>query len=162
MSEDKNNRFHKAANISTILIGLGTIAMIIILWVQIDELKIATQANTAQAIAETILDFDRMFIDNPERAEIWGNETIYYIPNDMLETQKNWTVVMAIDFYENLYFQHKKHTLDDDLWEGWQTQIKDEFFHEHRSHVVWNELKYNYGENFRRCMDNLANNTDCT
>ena len=162
MGEDTNNRFTAGANVFTIVMSIATVVMLVFLWIQIDELKNATQANTAQAIAETILDFDRMFVENPERAEVWGNDTIYYNQNDMLETQKNWTVIMAIDFYENLYFQYKKNTLDEDLWGGWQTHIKDEFFHENRSHIVWNELRDNYSEDFRECMNNLANNATCT
>lgn len=105
-----------------------------------------------------MLDFDKLFIDNPELAAVWGNNSAYFVPEDKFETQQRWVTIMAIDLYESLFFQYTKGTLDKELWEGWENHIRNEFFSSQLARDMWSELKYDYSNSFQECMTILLKN----
>lgn len=124
-------------------------------FIQIHKASKVARSQVYQNITDSAGNFARFTMSYPDLLEFF--KTFSYNPNTMKNItteQAFWAALMALDFWENLFYQHEQGMLPEPLWEHRRIDIKRATkasgFHEY-----WDVVKSHYYKEFREFIDQL-------
>lgn len=122
------------------------------------QVKLSRAANT-QALVNLITPLN-LKVTDPQMAALWvkGLEGIEKEPDvnkrEIETAQYESLAASNMIFYENVFSQHQAGLLDDDIYDGWDKDLKD-FIKEHKIAKLWDRQKDLYREDFQKHVDQI-------
>ena len=113
----------------------------------------ARAANTQSAVAQSAT-LNLLLIQNLEAENLWLKGVKGVQMNEVEQDQYEGLLATFLTFYENLYWQHHRGLLDDDIYTAWDNDLKN-FVSETHLERYWNKRKNSYHEDFRNHVDDL-------
>ena len=149
--------------ITALATSIGAIiAVVAIIFVvkQLKQIERSTRGTTHQSILESVLSLDRLFVEDPELAKLWGDANPqYYNPKLKLdELRRRWVIIMIFDYFRNIMFQTEQKNIPPEILADWEWTIKNEFLKSKEVIENWKILKKSYAEDFRQHIDKLISN----
>ncbi|MCS6845164.1 MAG: hypothetical protein NZ528_12720 [Caldilineales bacterium] len=141
--------------IALILSGINLIVFlvsVIFLYRQIRQIDRSIRGNTYQTLIYDGSAISRIFVDNPELADLWG--TVEYVgrSGDHKQIRQAWVITMMMDHYENIFFQHEQGCIPDEMWERWARHISN-VFTSANVQAQWSKARDVYYGPFREFVD---------
>lgn len=101
----------------------------VLIWSQLRQQTSLTRAANSQALANLVSPMNMELVRNAEIAELWqrhskGSDKPIEKP-EVEEEQYTALLATYLIFYENMYIQHERKLLDDDVFEGWEKDLED-------------------------------------
>jgi hypothetical protein len=143
--------------IALILSGINLVvfaASVIFLYRQIRQVDRSIRGNTYQILIYEGSSISKIFVDNPELADLWGKVEYVGASGDLKQIKQAWIVTMMMDHYENIYFQHEQGCIPDKLWERWERHISN-VFKNTNIQAQWSKAKSVYYRPFREFVDRV-------
>jgi len=110
--------------LSTIAAWIGVISVIISLFylgIQVRQNTKAMKAVTYQAIVNSVLEIDKILVQDAKLMEIWVSGRNNSEKLDKKQRRRfNTLMVMFYHNFENLFFQHKKLLVEHSLYQSWE------------------------------------------
>jgi hypothetical protein len=111
------------AQISTIAQAFLVILSLGLILLQLRQNAELTKAANAQALVEHAGSFNALLIQSPELANLW------YARGKDLQSENDIRcyrelLVQWLIFHENIYYQHRRKLLDDDIFNSWREDMK--------------------------------------
>jgi hypothetical protein len=126
---------------------------------QTDQLKQQTEltkAANAQALVGLDMPSNLQEIEHPEVAKLWvdGRKGVVPKDNEVAQEQYDTLLATALTFHENLYLQHDKHLLDEDIYNAWNKDLTKFVCGQHLEDY-WNKNRGLYHPTFSAHVDDL-------
>ncbi len=125
---------------------------VVIIYRQLKINEKSTMGNTYQSMRQEGFAINRIFVDNPELGELWGDVEYVGSKGDLIEIRKAWVITMILDYYENLFFQNEQGILPAEAWERWRKHIIN-VFKKAKIQDQWNRAKIVYYKPFREFIE---------
>lgn len=124
---------------------------------QLEQIERTIQGNTYQSLMDQVTNINRIFLDSPSVRDLW--DPIPYVgrSGDPIDDKQSWAIAIMMDFYENMYFQHEKGNVPDEIWDRWSRHIIN-VFKTPRVRAQWDAAKVVYYRPFRDFVDNALGN----
>ena len=139
-----------ATNIIMIVSAVPVLVTLVLLYWQALQTKKAACSQAYQGIVDSTNEFARFTMSTPDLTEFFYD---YDISGKKISSkQAVWAVAMALDLWENLFYQHKQKALIEPLWNHWDwvitNAVKTQGFCSY-----WQDLKERYPEEFKEFID---------
>ena len=108
--------------ISSLTLAVFLISVILI-YRQLKQVERSIQGSTYQSMMDEGSAINRIFVDNPDLADLWGHVTYVGVKGEPKEVRQAWIITMMMDFYENMYFQHEQGNISEEIWARWSRHI---------------------------------------
>jgi hypothetical protein len=166
MSQKEVSNWEKATVIATVIIALTTIVQsaviivsLLLIGYQLRQQVELTKATNSQAAVAQASALDSLFFQNAEVDKLWLKGTQGFekeIEDKELEQDRYEVMVDTyLTFYENLYIQHRKGLLDDDVYVVWDKDFQS-FVKQSHLEKYWDDEKREvYHPDFRKHVDEL-------
>ena len=128
------------------------VVSVMLIYRQLRQMEKSIRGNTYQSLIEEAASINRIFVDNPQLAELWGSVKYVGAKGDPNEIRKNWVITMIMDFYENMYFQYEQGNIPKEIWERWRRHIIN-VFKNTEVRDQWDKAKDVYYEPFRKFIN---------
>ncbi len=128
------------------------IVSVVLIYKQLKQMEKSIRGNTYQSMIEEAASINRIFVGNPELAELWGRVKYVGTEGDPKEIQQAWVITMIMDFYENMYFQYEQSNVPREIWERWRRHIIN-VFKNTKVREQWDKAKDVYYKPFREFID---------
>ncbi|MCZ6665161.1 MAG: hypothetical protein O7B81_07645 [Gammaproteobacteria bacterium] len=141
------------AFIAEVASGIGVIASLIYLAVQIRQNSKMVAAQTFQSISSTSADLAFRMAENPEIANLMA--AVFSDREGLTDEQHlriDLTLRAAFRNFENYYYQFHRGFLEEDMWEGFrQTMLA--MIHGKIGRDWWSRNKFGFGKRYREFID---------
>ncbi|MEQ8693952.1 MAG: hypothetical protein RIC85_01315 [Gammaproteobacteria bacterium] len=140
-------------NLGDFIGGIGVVATVIYLAVQVGHSTASTKAASYQAVVSAISDWSRTIGADPSIARIFrvGVENSEELTDDEY-TQFEMLVVSGTRNFENIHYQYLAGGISEAAWEGWSNRILT-FFNQPGLRPWWEHHKAAYSSDFREFVD---------
>lgn len=125
---------------------------VILIYRQLKQVERSIRGSTYQSMIQETSTINRIFVDNPDLAELWGSVEYVSVKGEPKEVKQAWVITMMMDFYENLYFQHEQGNIPEEIWERWKRHILN-VFKNSKAKQQWSKAKDVYYKAFREFID---------
>ena len=125
---------------------------VILIYRQLKQVERSIRGSTYQSMIEEAFTINRIFVDNPDLAELWGSVEYVGVKGDPKEIKQAWIITMMMDFYENFYFQHEQGNIPEEIWKRWKRHILN-VFKNSKVKQQWSKAKDVYYKPFREFID---------
>ena len=140
-----------------LMISFTTLIIFIIsvyfIYRQLQQVEKSIRGNTYQAMIDQASTINRIFVDNPELARLWGSVEYVGVKGKKNEVKMDWILTLMMDFYENMYFQHEQGNLPDEIWKRWEWHIVHTFKKSKRLNERWKKSRRAHYEKFVKFID---------
>lgn len=141
-------------NIITSISAAFIFGSLLVVFFQIRANNKVSRAQTYQSIANSANDFARFAMSNADLLEFYS--TWKHDPDKMpnlTRQQARWAAWTALDFWENLFYQHEQGMLPEPLWEDhWRKSIEYSAGLEGFD-SYWKSVKSRYYKEFAKFVD---------
>ena len=137
--------------ISSLTLAVFLISVILI-YRQLKQVERSIQGSTYQSMMDEGSAINRIFVDNPDLADLWGHVTYVGVKGEPKEVRQAWIITMMMDFYENMYFQHEQGNISKEIWARWSRHILN-VFRNTKVQEQWDKAKDVYYKPFREFID---------
>ena len=146
------------ANYADIIGGIAVIVSLIYVGVQIRRNTKIGLSQTNQAAHESLANVSLEVAKNRELAVFLrkGLTTFEQLTDDE-EFQFLLLMVTVFRRFENIFYQHKKGLLEDDLWEGYRQSNLIYFFTD-GGQAFWKQRQHTFSENYRDFLESVSSN----
>jgi len=100
---------------------------VMLIYRQIKQVERSIRGSTYQSMIDKASVINRIFVDNPDLADLWGSVKYVGVKGESKEVRQAWIIKMITDFYENMYFQHEQGNIPEEIWERWRRHIINVF-----------------------------------
>jgi hypothetical protein len=123
---------------------------------QIRENTRLTRAAKTQSLVELSSPFLLQLGQDRNMAELWVNGTKHYETLDAVDQFRYiQLLVWWLILHENIYYQYRSGLVDQQIYEGWQVELRA-FIREKRLGLFWDkEMKRFFRTEFRQVVENL-------
>ena len=145
--------FETLGNLGDFIGGIGVVATVIYLAVQVRQSTASTKAASYQAVVSAISDWSRAIgVDsNVSRIMRVGVENPEQLTDDEY-TQFEFLVVSGTRNFENIHYQYLAGGLSKGAWEGWSSRILT-FFNQPGLKTWWERHKGAYSPDFQEFVE---------
>ncbi|HXU37713.1 MAG TPA: hypothetical protein VN937_15230 [Blastocatellia bacterium] len=99
------------------------------IWSQLSQQTSLTRAANSQALVNLVGPMNMELVRNAEIAELWQRHSRRsekpLEKTEVEEQQYAGLLATYLIFYENMYIQHERKLLDDDVFDGWEKDLED-------------------------------------
>lgn len=127
------------SQVSTIVQAVLVILSLGLILLQLRQNAELTKAANAQALVEHAGSFNALLIQNPELAKLWYAEG-KGLQNEDAARRYRELLVQWLIFHENIYYQHRKKLLDEDVYNSWRVDLKNTV-QQHNVRLVTSDLR---------------------
>lgn len=113
-----------AAILTAIFTGVMAAAVIAGVLVARSQLRKMVEASRSQAcssLTDALLALDKLIIMRPDLEQLLHNVS----PTGDDAIKQKWLVSWYLDLYEDVYFEREQGVIVDELWQGWENEIRD-------------------------------------
>jgi len=107
-------------------------------------------AKPIQSITADLHALDQLFIEHPELDLLLDDKS----PTGDCKIKQKWLVSWYLDLYENIHYQHNKGVIAEELWTGWEQEIK-QTSNRPGFREQYKALKRYYNEDFQKFIKRL-------
>ena len=145
--------FETLGNIGDFIGGIGVVATVIYLAVQVRHSTASTKAASYQAVVSAISDWSRAIGADSKLSRIMrvGLENSEQLTDDEY-TQFEMMVVSGTRNFENIHYQYLAGGVSEAAWEGWSNRILT-FFNQRGLQPWWEHHKAAYSPDFREFVE---------
>lgn len=143
-------------NIITSISAAFIFVTLLAVFIQIRINNKVVRGQAYQSITNSANDFARFSMSNADLLEFFRSWS--YNPSTMknlTDEQARWAATMALDFWENLYYQQEQGMLPKPLWDHWKSNMewsaKLPGFHSY-----WDPIKSHYYKKFTQFVDSIS------
>lgn len=143
------------ANIATIIEAIFIIVSVWFIWRQLRESTQLARAANAQSLVEISSSLNLQLIQDPEMASLWVRgarelETMDEVRIFRYQSLLVWWLIL----HENIYYQHRKRLLDNDVYAAWNADLR-KFVKEQNLAGQWQGMKQSYQNEFAAHVQRL-------
>jgi len=128
------------------------VVSVVFIYKQLRQMEKSIRGNTYQSMIEEAASINRIFVDNPELAELWSTVKYVGVKGNPNEIKQAWVITIMMDFYENMYFQYEQGNIPKEIWERWRRHIIN-VFKNTKVREQWDKAKDVYYKPFREFID---------
>ena len=145
--------FETLGNLGDFIGGIGVVATVIYLVVQVRHSTASTKAASYQAVVSAISDWSRTIGADPNLSRIVrvGTENSEQLTDDEY-TQFEFLVVSGTRNFENIHYQYLVGGISEAVWKGWSIRILT-FFNQPGLRPWWEHHKAAYPADFREFVE---------
>ena len=95
---------------------------------QAEQTRLLSQnirGSTYQSILESAAAINRTIIAYPELSKLGESLSYGGYDNGKENIREAWTITMALDLYENVFFQQEQGNVPKELWNKWKEHIQE-------------------------------------
>jgi hypothetical protein len=129
---------------------------VLLIYRQLKQVERSIRGSTYQSVIDEASLINRIFVDNPDLADLWGSVKYVGVKGEPKEVRQAWIITMMMDFYENMYFQHEQGNIPEEIWERWKRHII-KVFSNTKVQEQWGKAKDVYYKSFREFIDCALN-----
>ena len=146
------------ANYADVIAGIAVIVSLIYVGVQIRRNTKSSLSQTNQAAHESMANVSLEVAKNQDLAVFFRRGLIAFDQlTDDEEFQFLLLMVTVFRRFENIFYQHNKGLLEDDLWEGYKQSNLIYFFTD-GGQAFWKQRQHTFSENYRNFLDSASSN----
>lgn len=106
----------------SIISNLVVAISMLILWLQIKEMRKQIQSSTYQTIVQMFDNFSQTMLQNPQLVHL-----LYGAHQTVDEIRAEWAVFMRLDWFESIVIQkYKYQAIPDDIYDHWMSILEYE------------------------------------
>jgi hypothetical protein len=138
--------------ISTLNLVIFLISVVFV-YRQLRQVDKSIRGSTYQTLIYDGSRISGILVEHPELADVF--EGVEYVGSvgDLKTVQQAWIITMALDHYENIYFQHEQGLMPDVMWDRWERHLTTVFTTTPRIQEQWEKAKGVYYRPFREFID---------
>lgn len=143
-------------NIVSIVQSVFVIVSVFFIWYQIREHNRLTRAAQTQSLLEFSAPFMLQLSQDRKLAELWVDGSKNYRTMDEVDRFRYQELLFWwLMHYENIYYQYHNRLVDETLYQGWKTELR-EFVRVKRIGLFWDQdMKRFFRTEFRQEIENM-------
>jgi hypothetical protein len=148
-------------NVSKMLEPLVVIVSVVLIGYQLWQQTQLTRAANTQSLVELVLPLNMQLAGDDKMTNLWirgarGFDDGAKITNEEIEADRYDTILASfLIFHENVYLQHDKGLLDDDIYTAWDKDLEVSIVRGQRLEKQWDERRSSYHPKFVQHVDEL-------